>query len=104
MAVLAQSAPTSVDDILGQARNLLNSVIVLLFIVATVIFLWGVIKFIMSAEDEKSRVTAKNIMTWGIVGLIVMVAAWGIVLAVSEFFIGTTEPPIPVGPVVPPLP
>ena len=74
----------ALTQILTQFRNLINTVIGLLFSVAVLIFLWGVVQFIAKAGDEAGRTKAKGIMTWGIIGLAVMAAAWGI----TAIFIG----------------
>ncbi len=78
----AQSIPV----ILSTFQNTLNTVIGILFLIATVVFLWGVIKFIMSAGDEKKRSAGKGMMTWGIIGLAVMAAAWGIANLLIGYF------------------
>lgn len=87
---LAASAQ-SLTTILGNFRNLINTVIGLLFAVAVLIFLWGVVKFIASASNEAERTKAKGIMTWGIVGLVVMASVWGITNAIVGYF-GTNQP------------
>lgn len=83
---------------LGTIKTTLNSIIGLLFIIATIVFIWGVIQFIASAGDEAKRTKAKGIMTWGIVGLAVMSAAWGIVNVLTQYFgvQGVNVPNIPV--------
>lgn len=63
---------TSIINILN------NTVIPILFAVAVVYFLYGVVKFVMSAGDEEKRKEGKNAMIWGIVGLVVMVSLYGL--------------------------
>lgn len=82
---LAANAQT-VTNILTQFRNLINTVIGLLFAVAVLIFIWGVVQFIAKAGDEAGRTKAKGIMTWGIVGLVVMASVWGILNALVAYF------------------
>lgn len=79
-------AQTTIDIILIRLRTTANFVIGLLFIVATLVFLWGIVKFIASAGDEAKRKSAKGLMTWGILGLAVMAAAWGITQVLVEYF------------------
>lgn len=57
--------------------NLLKLIVPLLIGLALVVFLWGVVQFIMS--DDSGREEGRKKMLWGIVGLFVMVAVWGIV-------------------------
>lgn len=89
-----------VDFLVYRGKNTLNSIVGVLFVLATVIFLWGVIQFIVKAGDEQGRTKAKGIMTWGIIGLVVMAAIWGIVNTIAIYFVGTggIKSPIPKAP------
>ena len=79
-------ASAQLPTILSNIKDLLNTVIAVLFVLATVIFLWGVIQFIASSGSEEGRKKAKGIMTWGIIGLAVMAAAWGVANILVDFF------------------
>ena len=71
-------------------------VISLLIAVAVVIFLYGVVKYITAAGNEEKRKEAKDAMIWGIVGLFVMVAVWGLVnLLYYTLDLNTNAPPYP---------
>lgn len=59
-------------------------VVPIIFALAFVVFLWGVFQYVKSAGDEAARETGKNHMIWGIVGLFVMGAVWGLVRVVSQ--------------------
>jgi hypothetical protein len=69
----------------------LNSVIIfplitLLSAVAFLVFLWGCAEYIMKAGDPKAREQGVKHITWGIIGLVVMVTAWAILsLAAGTF-------------------
>lgn len=89
LALADDVAPTRVDFIVVRARETLNYIIGILFILATVVFLWGVIQFIVKSSDEQGRRKAKGLITWGIVGLAVMAAIWGIVGIITTYFLGT---------------
>lgn len=98
LPLIAKAQTVTLTDVFNDLRDIFNFVIVLLIILATIIFIWGVVKFIMSADNEKTRNEAKGIMTWGIVGLVVIVAAWGIVFAITNQFGFEEEQSIPRGP------
>ena len=87
----------TVDDILRSISTTLQTIIGMLFVIATLIFLWGVVQFIAKSGDEAGREKAKGIMTWGIIGLAVMAAAWGVVQVLINYF-GVGGQPIPTGP------
>ena len=82
----AVADPTKLTAPLIKVGGVLNTVIGILFVLATVIFLWGVIQFIASSGSEEGRKKAKGIMTWGIIGLAVMAAAWGVANILISFF------------------
>lgn len=64
-----------------------NSVIPFLFAIATVTFIWGVVKFfIIGAEEEAKREQGKQFMLWGIVSLAVMISMWGLVSLLTNSF------------------
>lgn len=57
-----------------------GSVIPLIFTLAVVMFIWGVIKFfIINADEEAKRAQGKQYMLWGIIALAVMISIWGLV-------------------------
>ena len=60
---------------------IINSAIIpLMFAVAVVFFVWGVIKFfIINADEEAKREQGKQFMLWGIIALAVMLSIWGLV-------------------------
>ena len=69
----------------------LNTVIVFPFItllsaIAFLIFLYGCAEYIMNAASDKGREQGVKHITWGIIGLVVMVSAWAILsLATGTF-------------------
>ena len=75
-----------VDTLISQVENTLVLVISALFVIATVIFIWGVIMYIAQADDEAARKKAKQLMLWGIIGLVVITAVWGIVNVILLYF------------------
>jgi hypothetical protein len=43
-------------------------------------FVWGVVRhFIIGASDEGARANGRQLVLWGIVGIVALVALWGIV-------------------------
>ncbi len=88
-------------DFICKAISVLNDVIPVLFLLATVIFLWGVIQFILAASNEKEREEKKQFIIYGLIGLFVIIAVWGLVniLLYTFFNTGIENPPgLPLGP------
>jgi len=71
--------------------QIVNPLILLLAACAFVLFLWGVFEFIRNAADEKKRGEGRQAIMWGLVGLVVIFGAYGIInLALKTFFPDTT--------------
>ena len=88
-AALAQGA---FDNTIGTISGGLNTIIIFLFLVATVVFLWGVVRYISAGGDEEKTKEARQMIIWGIIFLAVMVAVWGFVNIVLDFIFGTEDP------------
>jgi len=76
----------SIKDIINKiTTEILNPTIYLLFAAATVVFVWGIIQYIISAGQGQAQ-KGKNIILYGLVGLFVMASAYGIVKIMCDFF------------------
>ena len=75
------SAKTLIDKI---GTNILNPLIYLMFAVAILVFLWGVFQFVMNLESEDGRKTGAMHMLWGIIGMTIMVGAFGIIAIIKR--------------------
>ncbi|OGI57627.1 hypothetical protein A3B85_02525 [Candidatus Nomurabacteria bacterium RIFCSPHIGHO2_02_FULL_37_13] len=61
---------TNVDNMI------INPLILLLFALAVVYFLYGVLEFLANQENEEKKTTGKSHMLWGIVGITIMMGVW----------------------------
>lgn len=73
----------------GEIVNLVSSqilqpIVQLLFALATILFLWGVAEFIIHRDNEEERDKGKRHMLWGILGLVIMFSAIGIINVISR--------------------
>lgn len=67
--------------------GVLNPLIQVLFVVAVLIFFWGIIQYVIGSQgDQKQLDQGKSVLKWGIIGLTIMVAATFIVQAVCNTF------------------
>jgi len=57
---------------------ILNPFIVFLFAVALGYFIYGVVEFLMNGGDPDARATGRSHMLWGVVGMFIMMAVFGI--------------------------
>ena len=83
----------SVDVFLGKLNaKVINPAIQFIFIIATVIFLWGVMEFIRGANNQEKRKKGKDHMLWGIIGFVIMFGVFGIMtILVNTFGFGKAE-------------
>jgi hypothetical protein len=84
----------SLLDILIWLKCVIGAAIIpLIFTLAFLYFLWGMVMFIKGADDVKKREESKKFIYWGIIGLTVMIAVWGIVqIVTSTFGLGNAVP------------
>lgn len=65
---------------------IIQPLISLLFALAVLIFLWGIFEFIRDAESADGREKGKQHMIYGIIGIVIMVAVWGIIGILKNTF------------------
>ena len=71
--------------------EVLNPLIVLLFAVATAVFVWGIVMYVIGGAGSAQKVeTARRVIVYGIIGMFIMAFAWGIVRILCNFFGATT--------------
>ncbi|MCE9585038.1 hypothetical protein K8Q94_00195 [Candidatus Nomurabacteria bacterium] len=63
-----------------------KSVVPLIFALAFVVFIWGVVQFIMNSDQEAKKEQGKQFMVWGIIALTVMFSVWGLVSILNNTF------------------
>jgi fumarate reductase subunit D len=69
----------TIAGIFARITSLLNLLIPFLLLLATVIFLYGVVKYVASGGDEKKVEEARKMIMYGVVALAAMLAVWGFV-------------------------
>ncbi len=80
------SAQGSINTVLNNVKATLNIVIAILFVIITIYFIWGVIQYIGAGGDEEKLAKGKQHMLWGIIGLAVVGAAWGLASLIWTYF------------------
>ncbi len=66
--------------------ELVNPLILLLAAGAFVAFIWGVFEFIRNAGDETKRSEGRRAIFWGLIGLVIIFGAYGIInIALGTF-------------------
>lgn len=74
--------------ILNLAHVIINPLIQLMFAVALVVFLWGILEYIKGAGSPDSREQGSRHILWGIVGLFIMIGVYGIITLFKNTLFG----------------
>lgn len=69
----------------GYIIDILNFLLVL----ATLVFVWGIVKYVSAGGDAAKVTEARNYMVWGIVGLAIMGSVWVLVNWLTGAFFTT---------------
>ena len=85
---LALAAGPTIEGLIGKIRNIMDLVNPLLMVIVFAVFLYGIIRYITSAGDENKRKEAKNYIIYGLIGMFVLIAWWGIIQIVLNTFFG----------------
>ena len=81
-----ENGTTKIADVLNFGTCLIErSVIPLAFSIATIVFIYGVIKFIREEKAEE-REKGRQFMLWGIIAFAVMFGVWGFVAILGNTF------------------
>jgi len=69
-----------------QLISLINgSILPFLFTLALFLFLYGVMMYIFKYDDSKRREEGIKMMSYGILGLFIMVSIWGLLSILTNF-------------------
>lgn len=69
-------------------QEILNPVILLLFVLATILFVWGIIQYIIGSQGDTGKLKqGRDVILWGIIGMFIMASAWGFVAILQNFFL-----------------
>lgn len=91
----------TIEGIVSRITSILNLIIPIIFAIATIVFFWGIVLFITSGGDEEKRKEGRAYIIYGLIGLFVMIAVWGIVNVMIGFFFTGGLPGAPNVPKIP---
>ena len=67
-------------------KYIVNPAINLLFTIAFLIFIWGVMEYMRGKDGSDARKKGKDHIIWGLVGLTIMLGIWGIIYFIASSF------------------
>ncbi|MEK7610735.1 MAG: hypothetical protein AAB468_03275 [Patescibacteria group bacterium] len=81
MIAYAATADQFIDVV---TDKIIDPLIILLSAVALLYFLWGLLEMIINADNETGRETGRRHMLYGVIGLAVMLSAYGIMNVICD--------------------
>lgn len=83
LPLVAGAQTDGINHLINQVQNIIARLIPIVIGLALLVFLWGVLMYVISKNDDDKK-SARNYMLWGIIGLFVMVAVWGLVSILTD--------------------
>jgi len=83
----AQANGNGISGLLGLVQNTINAVIPIIIGLAVLVFLWGLLSYVVSKDADKQK-DARGVMIWGIITIFVMVSVWGLVGILNQTIFG----------------
>jgi hypothetical protein len=71
--------------LLCRIAQVLNAVVPVIIALAVVIFVWGVVMYVI-ADEEEAKKKGRDRMIYGIIGLAIIVGLWGLVNLLGNTF------------------
>ncbi|MEK7175275.1 MAG: hypothetical protein AAB693_00515 [Patescibacteria group bacterium] len=77
-----------IQNILCRLQDIFGALIPFLIAIGVLYFIWGVIQYVIS-EDEEAKSRGKDKIVYGLIGLVVIISMWGLVGILQNTFLGT---------------
>ncbi len=71
------------------ATTVINPLLLVLFALAVVYFLWGVLSYVKGADDPSKRTEGANHILYGLIGIVIMVGVYGILEMITNTIFGS---------------
>lgn len=76
---------TNLEAFICKIGDILNIIVPILIALGVVYFVWGVITYVISS-DEEAKQAGRNRIIFGIIGLAVIIGLWGLVKILTNTF------------------
>lgn len=87
--ILFAAPPTNFKDVVGLLLGYIRLAIPLIFSLAFVVTIWGVVNaWIINGGDTEKVSEGKEIALWGSIGMAVMLSVWGLLAFLRSSFFG----------------
>lgn len=76
---LSFAQPSDLAELVNSIELVSRPIISLIITIAAVVFIWGIVQFIISADDAKKRQDGQKKIFAGIIAFVVLFSIWGLV-------------------------
>lgn len=81
---------TPLQNFFNSINNIINLVVPFLIGLAVLMVIVGIFRMVINAGDEEARDAGKQWVIWGVIGIVLMLAVWGLVALLASTFSGLT--------------
>jgi uncharacterized membrane protein YidH (DUF202 family) len=92
--MVAAAEITTIEGLIAQFQLMLDKTLPFLVGLAVLLFIFGMVQYVMAGGDADKRKTGQAYMIWGIVALFIMISVWGLVNLLGGTFGLNTSAPI----------
>ena len=82
---------SNLGDFIKAVGSLVSNSFVVLVAIALLVFLWGLVRFIINLGSESKVEEGKKMMTWGLIALFIMVSVAGLMRVLQGHLLGGTN-------------
>ena len=76
---------STINDIVPKiVENIVLPAVSFIFVLAILVFIWGVFGFFINSGDEKKREVGRDHILWGTIGIAIMISVYGIIRLVAN--------------------
>ncbi|MEK7569646.1 MAG: pilin [Patescibacteria group bacterium] len=84
-SVCGSGSIQTVQDVICKLNEILGAILPFLVAVGVILFVWGVLQYVIGG-DEEAKKKGRTKMIYGIIGLAVIIALWGLVKILTNTF------------------
>ncbi|MDP3661450.1 MAG: pilin [bacterium] len=83
---------TPLGGLIVKVFYILNLVLPIIGALALIWFFWGIIQYVLKADNEEKQAAARSYMIYAVIGMFVMFSVWGLVALVRNTFFRHGDP------------
>lgn len=78
------SDPTVKDLTTKITDNIVAPIVEVMFVLAFLVFVWGMYEMIASPDDSDARTNGKNAILWSSIGMVIMLSVFGLIRLIGN--------------------